>query len=34
VNVRVPPETAAGVVPLFIQAAGRSSNAVQLTILP
>jgi len=34
VNVRVPPEAAAGVVPLFIQAAGRSSNAIQITILP
>jgi uncharacterized protein (TIGR03437 family) len=34
VNVRVPPEAAAGVVPLLIQAAGRASNAIQITILP
>ena len=34
VNVRIPPEAAAGIVPLVIQAAGRASNAIQLTILP
>jgi len=34
VNVRVPAEAALGIVPLLIQAAGRSSNAIQLTILP